>query len=119
MTSSCEDVPPAVVRTDPALLVSVWLPPDNKVHGASMGPSGAERNQVGPMNFAIWLGMCRPLDPLFHQRDPLVICTEMSYIVLCGINFSYLENSSGDICENFVEIPSLRYFLLNLPLRLG
>ena len=25
----------------------------------------------------------------------------MSYIVLCGIKFSYLENSSGDICKKF------------------
>ena len=28
--------------------------PDNKVHGATMGPSGANRTHVGPMNFAIW-----------------------------------------------------------------
>ena len=31
---------------------------DSKVHGANMGPSGANRTQVGPMlapmNFAIW-----------------------------------------------------------------
>ena len=32
--------------------------PDSKVHGANMGPSGADRTpkwaHVGPMNFAIW-----------------------------------------------------------------
>ena len=26
-----------------------WMSPDSKVHGANMGPSGAERIQVGPM----------------------------------------------------------------------
>ena len=28
---------------------------DSKVHGANMGPSGADMTQVGPMNFAIWV----------------------------------------------------------------
>ena len=29
--------------------------PDSKVHGTNMGPSGADRTQVAPMNFAIWV----------------------------------------------------------------
>ena len=29
--------------------------PDSKVHGRTWGESGADRTQVGPMNFAIWV----------------------------------------------------------------
>ena len=35
--------------------------PDNKVHGANMGPTWGRQDpggpRVGPMNFAIWVGM--------------------------------------------------------------
>ena len=42
---------------------SCWLIPDNKVHGANMGPIWGRQDpgglHVGPMNFAIWDGIVR------------------------------------------------------------
>ena len=39
-----------------------WKYPDNKVHGANMGPRWGRQDpggpHVGPMNFAIWVGSC-------------------------------------------------------------
>ena len=49
--------------------------PDSKVHGTNMGPSGADRTQVGPhvgpMNFAIWEVNCGM--KLFIQALQLIV----------------------------------------------
>ena len=40
--------------------------PNSKVHGANMGPIWGRHDpngpHVGPMNFAVWVGSCWPLD---------------------------------------------------------
>ena len=40
--------------------------PDSKVHGANMGPTWGQQDpdgpHVGPMNLAIWKGICRHSD---------------------------------------------------------
>ena len=41
----------------PMNIVHVCIYPDSKVHVAHLGPTGPRWAHVGPMHFAIWLGM--------------------------------------------------------------
>ena len=57
-------------------LYAIWLNkfPDNKAHGANMGPSWGQQDpdgpHVGPMNFAIWVIQ---ITDLRHPHDIIVM----------------------------------------------
>ena len=65
-------------------LMPFWVTiPDSKVHGANMGPIWGRQDpggpHVGPMNFAIWDGLCRG-----------VVCIVKSCITYVSFLLSYL-----------------------------
>ena len=45
--------------------------PVSKGHGAKWGPSGANRTQVGPRNFAIWVGIAWTKNSLMQMPEYL------------------------------------------------
>ena len=61
----CPDyIPQKTIECDYLSMASTWFNwhyPDNKVHGASMGPIWGQQDpcgpHVGPMNFAVWVGL--------------------------------------------------------------
>ena len=77
------------IEWGPAIVMLPISLPDSKVHGANMGPiwvlSAPDGPHVGPMNFAIWVGLvqsCDNMDNLFqntHNRQPIGYCE-----VRCG-----------------------------------
>ena len=65
------------------LHVLTLIPPDSKVHGATMGPISGRQDQggphVGPMNFAIWASM----DENIHYEvwDEIILKFENRYVI--------------------------------------
>ena len=56
-----------LLRSTQSLSPLLWQDyPDNNIHGANMGPvwdrQGPGGPHVGPMNFAIWAGICDTAD---------------------------------------------------------
>ena len=59
-------------HTDYWGVMGMWHYPDSKVHGANMGPSGADRTQVGPMLAPWTLLSGKPLNKVRKVGRPLI-----------------------------------------------
>ena len=66
----------------------VWkgVYPDNKVHGANMGPIWGRQDPggpyFGPMNFAIWVVMCESAPRLTRSKQNIIISYYVPIYVL-------------------------------------
>ena len=97
--------------------------PDSKVHGANMGPNWGRQDpggpHVGPMNFAIWVGLHRTKQTHWYFHECHILC----YIVdvvghslnipsCVSILHSYI--TGHDHGPNITDIPLLITLLICL-----
>ena len=66
--------------------------PDSKVHGANMGPPGADRTQVGPM-LASWTLLY--MQQMFGHIDDIFSLTDTTSSVTIDENFTNMTTFSG------------------------
>ena len=61
--------------------------PDNKVHGANMGPICDRHDpgghHVGPMNFALWVMQCTALESLLFMKLNSWKLNKLLFVILC------------------------------------
>ena len=66
--------------------------PDSKVHGANMGPIWGRQDpggpHVGPMNFAIWVTICKTAMYLENNTSNINICRNYKN---CSIHLKHLK----------------------------